>query len=84
MLRNRYFVENHLEMSTTQALKLELMEWLATVHDQTLIKELAKWKEEHERISLEQYNKELDEADAAIDRGEYSTQEEVERRSKSW
>lgn len=71
-------------MSTTQILKLELMEWLATVHDKTLIKELAKWKEEHQHISVEQYNKELDEADAAIDRGEFYSQDEVERRSKAW
>lgn len=71
-------------MSTTQALKLELMEWLATVHDKALIKELAKWKEAHQHMGLEQYNKELDEADAAIDRGEFYTQDEVERRSKSW
>ncbi|MEM8569184.1 MAG: hypothetical protein AAGF85_22195, partial [Bacteroidota bacterium] len=67
MLNNRYFVEKHPDMSTTKILKLELMEWLATVHDKSLIQELAKWKEEHQRISLEQYNKELDEADAAID-----------------
>ncbi|MEQ8580636.1 MAG: hypothetical protein RIC30_13760 [Marinoscillum sp.] len=72
------------DMSTTQALKLELMEWLATVHDKSLIKELAKWKEEHEHISLEQYNKELDDADQAIDKEEFYTQEEVEVRSKSW
>ncbi len=71
-------------MSTTQALKLELMEWLATVHDQSLIRELAKWKEAHQHISVEQYNRELDEADAAINRGEYYTQDEVELRSKGW
>lgn len=71
-------------MSTTQALKLELMEWLATVHDQSLIRELAKWKEEHQHISVEQYNKELGKADAAIDRGEFHSQDEVELRSKAW
>lgn len=84
MAINRYFVEKHFNMSTAQALKLELMEWLATVHDQKTIKELSKWKEEHQRISIEQYNKELDEADAEIDKGEYYTQQEVERRSKAW
>jgi len=71
-------------MSSTQALKLELMEWLATVHDKSLIEELAKWKEEHQHISLDQYNRELDEADAAIDRGDFYTQEEVEKRSRAW
>jgi len=83
-MRNRYFVVNHFDMSSTQALKLELMEWLATVHDKSLIEELAKWKEEHQHISLDQYNRELDEADAAIDRGDFYTQEEVEKRSRAW
>lgn len=71
-------------MSTTQILKLELMEWLATVQDKSIIAELAKWKEDHQRISIEQYNKELDEADAEIDRGEFYTQEEMERRVREW
>lgn len=83
-MMNRYFVKKHIDMNTIKALKLELMEWLATVHDKSLIQELAKWKEEHQHISVEQYNQELDEADAAIDRGEFYTQEEVERRSKAW
>jgi hypothetical protein len=36
------------------------------------------------RISIEQYNKELDEAEAEIERGEFYTQEQVEEMSKSW
>jgi hypothetical protein len=36
------------------------------------------------RISLEQYNRELDEAEARISRGDFFTQEEVERMSKEW
>jgi predicted transcriptional regulator len=71
-------------MSTTQTLKLELMEWLATVHDKSLIKELAKWKEDHQRISVEQYNKELDEAEDEIDRGEFLTHEEAVKEIRSW
>ncbi|MEM9340945.1 MAG: hypothetical protein AAGA66_19580 [Bacteroidota bacterium] len=35
-------------------------------------------------FSIEQYNKELDEADAEMDRGAFYTQEEVEQRAKSW
>jgi len=71
-------------MSSAQILKLELMEWLATVHDQQLIKELSKWKDEHQHISVEQYNIELDKADTAMDQGEFYTQKEVESRSKKW
>jgi hypothetical protein len=36
------------------------------------------------RISLEQYNLELDEAEARISNGEFFTQEEVEKMSKKW
>jgi len=37
-----------------------------------------------ERISIEQYNKELDESIAQIERGEFYTQEEVGKMAKEW
>jgi len=37
-----------------------------------------------EEISLEEYNREIDEADAAIDRGEYVEHEEAIKRIKAW
>ncbi len=37
-----------------------------------------------ERISIEQYNRELDEAEAEIERGEFYTQEQVEEEMKKW
>lgn len=37
-----------------------------------------------ERISIEQYNRELDESIAQIERGEFYTQEEVEKMAKEW
>jgi hypothetical protein len=36
------------------------------------------------RISIDQYNKELDEAEARIDSGVFFTQEEVEKMAKEW
>ncbi|MCF6308319.1 MAG: hypothetical protein L3J09_10210 [Flavobacteriaceae bacterium] len=36
------------------------------------------------RISVEQYNKELDEAEARIENGEFYTQEEVEKMMEKW
>lgn len=36
------------------------------------------------RISIEQYNREIDEALAQVEKGEVYTQEEVERMSKNW
>ncbi|MDC6353988.1 MULTISPECIES: hypothetical protein [unclassified Robiginitalea] len=37
-----------------------------------------------DRISIEQYNKELDESIAQIERGEFYTHEEVGERIKKW
>ncbi len=36
------------------------------------------------RISIEQYNKELDEAELEIDRGDFITQEELKKQMKEW
>ena len=36
------------------------------------------------RISIEQYNKEIDEAIARVESGEYYSHEEVERMAKEW
>jgi predicted transcriptional regulator len=36
------------------------------------------------RISIEQYNRELDEAEAEIDRGEFITHEELKKQMKTW
>jgi len=36
------------------------------------------------RISIEQYNRELDEAEARVERGEFFTHEEVKKMSKEW
>ncbi|MFM9841138.1 MAG: hypothetical protein ACKVOQ_22925 [Cyclobacteriaceae bacterium] len=36
------------------------------------------------RISVEQYNKELDEANARIEAGEFITQEDLEKEASKW
>jgi predicted transcriptional regulator len=41
-------------------------------------------KETVERISIEQYNREIEEAEAEYDRGEYITHEEMVKRLKQW
>ena len=38
----------------------------------------------NEHISIEAYNKELDEAEREIDRGDSYSQQEVERMAKEW
>jgi predicted transcriptional regulator len=36
------------------------------------------------RISIEQYNRELDEAEAEIDRGEFTTHEDLKKQMEEW
>ena len=71
-------------MSDTQAQKLELLEWMASLQDKSLIGELVKWKEDHQRVSIEQYNRELEEAEARIASGDFVTLEEAVKRIGSW
>lgn len=45
---------------------------------------LQRRNEETDRISIEQYNKEIDEALAEAAAGNYITQDEMEKRSAKW
>lgn len=49
-----------------------------------LLYAVAKEYTDDDRISLDQYNKELDEAEAEIDRGEFLTHEEAVKQIRSW
>mgnify|MGYP000592629791 FL=1 len=62
---------------------------LDNVKDPTLIeafKNMLKYRKKvsSERISIEQYNKEIDESIAQIERGEFYTHQEVGERIKQW
>ena len=63
---------------------------LNKVEDATLlnaIKNILKYREKEtqpKRISVEQYNKEIDEANARVDNGEFYTQEEAEKIMDKW
>ncbi|UII28929.1 hypothetical protein LVD15_11010 [Fulvivirga maritima] len=71
-------------MSKTQIQKLELLEWMASLQDKSVIAELTKWKEEHQRATLEQYNAEIEEADAQIEAGDYLSHDDAVKRIGSW
>lgn len=71
-------------MNDIQIQKLELLEWMASLQDKSIIEQLIKWKEKNQRISIEQYNRELDEAEAEMDRGEYISHEDFKKQMKEW
>ncbi|QLH31477.1 MAG: hypothetical protein HWD62_02665 [Cyclobacteriaceae bacterium] len=68
--------------------KAHLMKELQQVEDLSLlraIKAMLHYGLRREgRISLEQYNRELDEAEAEIDRGEFITHEDFKKQMKAW
>ncbi len=45
---------------------------------------LQRRNEDTDRISIEQYNKEIDEALAEVEAGSYITQDEMEKRAAKW
>ena len=45
---------------------------------------LQRRNEDTDRISIEQYNKEIDEALAEVEAGSYITQDEMEKRAVKW
>lgn len=49
-----------------------------------LIKTFVRGREEDSHITLEEYNREIAEAEAEIERGEYVDHDDVEHIAKSW
>ena len=71
-------------MLDIQAEKYSVIEALTKVNDINLIQKVKDMLKQENSISIEQYNKELDEADAEIDRGEFTTHQELKREMKEW
>lgn len=63
--------------------KVKLINWL-TEQNEAVIEQLIRWKQEHTTVSIEEYNRDLDRAEAAINRGEFTTHEEAVKRIGSW
>jgi hypothetical protein len=63
--------------------KVKLINWL-TEQDEAIIEELIKWKQDHGRVSVAQYNVELDRAESAISNGKFTTHDEAIKRIGSW
>jgi parvulin-like peptidyl-prolyl isomerase len=63
------------------------MQYMAKALEQELFQYILQLDEAEKKapqISVEQYNKEIDEAIARVEAGEFYKQEEVERMSKQW
>jgi hypothetical protein len=74
-----------------KALERELLQYILQLDEAEkqsvlqMLKTFLKGREKKiPRVTVEQYNKEIDEAIARVEAGEYYTHEEVERMSKDW
>ena len=57
---------------------------LSLVQKESILSVIKSFVIPHERVSVDQYNKEIDEAVARVESGEFYTQEEVKKMSKEW
>ena len=72
---------------TTVAIRKKLVDYMKIADDKKVKAMYALLEDEIEqggRISIEQYNKEIDEAMEEVKRGEVYTHEEVVKMSKNW
>jgi len=74
-----------MNINTERALLIKELQQVEDVSLLKAIKAILHYGLKNEgRISIEQYNRELEEAEARIDRGDFFTQEEVEKMAKKW
>ena len=72
---------------TTVAIRKKLVDYMKVADDKKIKAMYALFEDDIEqdgRISIEQYNKEIDEAMEEIKRGEVYTHDKVVKMSKSW
>ncbi|MEQ9297745.1 MAG: hypothetical protein RIF33_04235 [Cyclobacteriaceae bacterium] len=70
-------------MSTKEA-KLELIEWLVGIDDDATIAALLTVMKSQKRITMEEYNHQLDAAEQRVAAGSYVSQEELKSESREW
>lgn len=71
--RKLYFIESILSIGNVKV--IEKLEALLKKEQQ---------KEKSQRVSVEQYNKELDEAEAEMNRGEYISHKDFKKHMEKW
>ncbi len=73
-----------------QTRKIHFIQKFLALRDEAIIDKLESilkkesLKEDNQRTTIEQYNKELDEANAEMDRGEYISHEDFKKQMDKW
>ncbi len=86
MEQNLYICYNKIKVMDLRISQLELIEMLLKTKKESVLNKvrILLEAEQPKRISLEQYNKEIDEAVKDIENGEYYTQEEARKIASQW
>ena len=78
-------------MEDIKSIKLSVIEQLMHVRKESVLKRVrdilkkeAGLVEEKEALSLEEYNKRIDEAEQRVASGKFTTQEDLEKEVKEW
>jgi len=72
-------------METTAARKYAIIEKVMKLNEEELTElETSLIKFSESPISIEQYNREMNEAEAEFDRGEFYSQDDLEKMAKKW
>jgi len=67
-----------------QATKIELVQQVLNIEEEQVLQQLKDVLKQARQIDIRQYNKELDEADARIDAGQYIENDEVAKEISAW
>ena len=73
-----------------QRRKLHFIESILSVGSEEIIEKLEallekeQRKENNQRVSIDQYNQEIEEANSRIESGEFTSQDDVKKESESW
>lgn len=73
-----------------QTRKLHFIEAILSIGNEKVIEKLEallkkeQAKEDGQRVSIEQYNRELEEANSRIESGQYTSHEDVTKESATW
>ena len=88
-VKNRYLCiiksENDMDINAERSLIIKELQQVNDISLLKALKHMIRYGLKNEgRISIEQYNKELEEAEAEVERGEYLTQEALKEQMKTW
>lgn len=67
-----------------QAEKLDLINWLVTLSDKKVIRDLVELRKSHENVTIVEYDQELEKANAEIETGKFVNPANAVDETQAW